>query len=247
MKLVAALAGLLSVLVSVTVGLRLLLLARRTRQTPEFLIGLGLVLVGAFWSALIAVGRQATTLPDDVRAALVCAGAACGLVGTSCLVLFNWRVFRPGSAWAPAAAGAVILALAGIFAGQTLSPGWLVYAQREIGPWTNASWIAAVNYAWATAEAWSQYAMLARRQRLGLADPVVTDRMRLWTSMMATSTLASAFFASCQSLGIPVGGTPLGLSMAALISFFSAALLCLAFLPPAGYLESVRRRAAVEV
>ena len=67
MEIVAALAGLLSMAVSCLVGMRLMLLSRRTRQAPEFLIGLDLFLVGGGWSALIAVGRQATALPDEAR------------------------------------------------------------------------------------------------------------------------------------------------------------------------------------
>jgi hypothetical protein len=246
-QLVAALAGLLSVGVSLVIGLRLLLLWRRTRQLPELLIGLALLLAGGFWSALIAVGRQATGLSDDVRVAMIVVGSVCGVAGLSSFALFNWRVFRPTTSWAPAAAATLALALLGIWVAQGFSPGWLVYANQERGPWNNATWIAAASYVWAFADARLQYSMLSRRQRLGLADPVITDRMRLWTWMTATSLVASAFFATLQTLGIPVGGTPLGLSIAALAAVFTSTLLCLTFLPPAGYLESVRRRAAVEV
>jgi hypothetical protein len=61
---------------------------------------------------------------------------------------------------------------------------------------------------------------------------------------MATGTLASLLFAGFQALSIPIAGTTLGLSLAAGVSLFSVGLLWLAFLPPARYVESVRRRAA---
>lgn len=246
MELFAALAGAASMLVSCIVGTRLVMLSRRTHQAPELLVGITLVLAGGAWSALVAVGRQATGLPDETRIALVLAGALCGLAGMTCMAVFTWRVFRPVSAWAACLAAAVALSLLGIFAAQAFAPGWLVFVREERGPWTAVMWIAALNYCWAFLESRRQHAMLVRRLRLGLADPVVTDRMRLWTLIMATSMLASIFFASCQTLGIPMGGTPFGLNMAALVALLTAGLLWLAFMPPASYLDSVRRRAPVE-
>jgi hypothetical protein len=242
-EIVAALAGIASVLLAWIVGGRLIWLSRRTRQAPELLIGSGLVLAGGAWSPLVAIGRQATALPDATRAGLVVAGALCGIAGMSCIAVFNWRVFRPASAWGPVLAGAVAAGLVALFAAQTLDPGWLRLARQEQGPWTGASWAGAVNYLWSFLEAWHHHAMLARRQRLGLADPIVADRMRLWTLLMLTSLIASIVFGTFQTLGIPVGGTLLGLSLAAIVAGVTSVLLWLAFLPPPAYLEAVRRRA----
>jgi hypothetical protein len=244
MQVAAALAGLLSMLVSALVGVRLVRLARRTRQIPELLIGLDLLLVGCGWSALVAVGRQATALPDATRVALVIAGATCAIAGTACLAVFNCRIFRPGSAGARVAAAAIGLAYLGIFVAQAFSPGWLAFAREERGPWTAASLVAAFNYAWSFLEARRHAEMLRRRLEFGLADPVAADRVRLWTLLMATGTLASLVFAGFQALGVPIAGTTLGLSLAAGVSLFSVALLWLAFLPPARYVDAVRRRAA---
>jgi hypothetical protein len=243
METLALLAGLTSVLTCWIVGARLLSLGRRTRRTPELLIGLGLLLVGGFWSPLVAVGRQATGLPDPLRAAFVVAGALCAIAGVGSLALFNWRVFRPAP-WAGALAAVVSAALVACFAAQSLAPGWLHYARDERGPWIGATWVAVANYAWANLESWRQYRMLARRKTLGLADPVVTDRMRLWAMALLASLLATATAAVCQSLGIPVGGTAFGLWLSAVAAVSASACLWLAFLPPAAYLARVRRRAA---
>jgi hypothetical protein len=245
MEVAAGLAGLLSVLVSLFVGVRLVLLAYRTGQTPELLIGLDLILVGAFWNALIAVGRQATGLPGEVRAALVCAGALSAVAGTACLMVFTWRTFRPDRAGALAAA-IFSLAFAGLFVAQSLSTGWLVFATDERGPWSNASLFTSFSYVWACFESMRHASMLSRRVRIGLADPVVADRVRLFATLMATGTVASWIFAGFQAAGIAVGGTTIGLSLGGTVCLFSVALLWLAFLPPASYLESVRRRALVE-
>ena len=244
MEIAAALAGLLSILVNALVGVRLVRLARRTRQIPELLIGLDLLLVGCGWSALVAVGRQATALPDAARVALVVAGAVCGMGGTACLAIFNCRIFRPDSGGARAFASLIGVAYLGIFAAQAVSPGWLTFARDERGPWTAASLVAAFNYGWSFLEARRHATMLRRRLEFGLADPVAADRLRLWKLLMATGTLASLVFAAFQALGIPIAGTTLGLSLAAGVSLFSVALLWLAFLPPARYVDAVRRRAA---
>lgn len=243
MELVAGVAGIASVLVCWVVSLRLLMLARRTGQSPELLIGAGLLLVGGLWNPLMAVGRQATALPDSVRVTLVILGATTAICGMSCIAIFNWRVFRPSQAWAPPLAFAAAAALVALALAQSLGSSWLEFAHHERGPWTGASWVGVAIYTWSSLEAGRQHAMLSRRLRLGLADPVVVDRMRIWALMMLTSVTASLVFASCQTLGIAVAGTALGLSLAAAAAFLSAVFLILAFMPPASYLESVRRRA----
>lgn len=243
MQMLATLAGLASVLTCWIVGGRLLALARRTRRTPELLIGLGLLLVGGFWSPLVAVGRQATELPDALRAALIVAGALSAFAGVGSLALFNWRVFRP-TPWAGALAAGVSAALVACFASQSIEPGWLAYARDERGPWLAATWVVVVNYAWANFESWSHYRMLARRRRLGLADPLVTDRMRLWALALLASLIATTTAAACQSLGVPMGGTAVGLWLSGFAAVSAAGCLWLAFLPPAAYLARIQRRAA---
>jgi len=192
----------------------------------------------------MAVGRQATALPDALRAALVISGALCGLCGMSCMAIFNWRVFRPSGALSVVLVLASVGALAGIAAAQTLGSGWLHFAREERGPWANAMWLGAAIYLWSCIEAGRQYEMLKRRLRIGLADPVVTDRMRIFTLLMISSFTASAVFAIFQTLHVPMAGTTLGLWMAAVVSVFTSLFLGLAFVPPARYVELVRRRAA---
>jgi hypothetical protein len=247
MALLAAIAGLFSVLTAWFVGVRLVLLARRTRQAPELLIGLALMLTAGCWSPLVAVGRQADALSDPVRAALVVAGALCGIAGMTCLAVFNWRVYRPAAAWAPALSALIALALCAAFALQSSGVGWVTYARTERGPWLLASWVGVGIYVWATAEAWLQYRMQARRRAIGLADPVVTDRMRLWTLTMGSAFAASIFFATCQATGIEVAGTTLGLLLTGVMASFAGICLLLAFVPPASYLARVRRAAGAEV
>ena len=243
MERIAIGAGLLSMVTSLAVGIKLIRLAGRTRQLPELLIGMSLVLMGFFWSALSAAGRQGEALSDPVRVALLVASAVCAILGTVCLSLFNWRVYRPDSVWPVLLNVVVLLSLVGICLAQTFAPGWTLFAHEERGPWRLVTWIGFANYVWSAIEAWRQQQMLMRRRRLGLVDPVVLDRVRLWTLSMFAAVLATLVFGTLQALGIPIGGTPIGLGVTAVISLVSSATLFLAFSPPSSYLDSVRRRA----
>jgi hypothetical protein len=243
MEALAIIGGLASMLMSLIVGARLIRLAQRTRQSPELLLGLSLVLLGCFWSALAAIGRQAVALPDATRVDLLVFGALCAIGGNTSLAIFNVRVFRSGSSWAKGLSAALALAMLGLLAAQTLGPGWVLYAHAEQGPWTCATWVGAATYAWSSIEAWRQLDLLARRARIGLADPVVTNRVLLWTITMVTALVATLAFSALQAWGIPVGGTTLGLGLGGFVSLVSAGCLWLAFMPPSSYLASVRRRA----
>lgn len=246
MVILAALAGLFSVLTSWFVGGRLVLLARRTRQLPELLLGLTLFLAGGCWSPLVAIGRQAPGLPDPVRGTVVAAGAVCAVAGMSSLALFNWRVYRPHAAWAAALTGALVLALVACFAVQGSGAGWVDYARSEQGPWVLASWVGVATYLWAACEAWRQDRMQVRRRALGLADPVVTNRMRLWALCMGAAVAGATTLAICQALGVPVAGTVVGMTLTGAIAAVAGACLLLAFVPPAAYVARVRRAAGME-
>lgn len=243
MTIVAALAGLVSVLTSWIVGGRLLLLARRTRQLPELLIGTALLCTGGIWNLFVSVGRQATALPDEARAALVAIGAAAGVAGMATLALFNWRVYRPETRWATALAIAIAALLVAAFAAQSATSGWAAFARTEQGPWLLGTWLGVGIYGWSNVEAWRQHRMLARRRALDLVDQVVADRMWLWAMAMAAALAGASVLAACQILGVPVAGTVVGLTLTAVVALAASSFLWLAFLPPAAYLARVRAAA----
>src|SRR5258705_5652037 len=133
-------AGLLSMVTSLAVGIKLIRLAGRTHQMPELLIGVSLVLLGFGWSGLSAAGRQAPGLSDPARIGMLVAAAICAIVRTVCLSLFNWRVYRPGVTWPGVLTGVVGLSLLAICLAQTLGVGWQVFAHEEQGPWRFVTW-----------------------------------------------------------------------------------------------------------
>jgi len=234
------------IVVSGIVGLRLLLLARRTRQLPELAVGSGLFLVGAVSYPLGLVAQLG--LAGETAAANLAAGLACVSVsvGSIAIYAFNRTVFRPREPWArwlSFAASGVLVAYAavGVFRATTRPPGWY---SRPDGWFYALELTLLLSYAWTTVEALHWYAMLRRRLALGLADPVVVNRFLMWalSGMAATGGVAGMlavalggaepYHSAAARLGVGLGGS------------LASVVLWLAFAPPARYLRWLRRGSA---
>jgi len=243
MQLIALAAVALYCAISLAVGTRLLLLARRTRERPELLIGAAFLCGGMLgYPAAVVATATATSAPETARIA-----HAAGQVGMSLgasLILLSWRVvfaprFRGGGVltglWT-----ACILALAFLVIATT-SPGPARFAQNTYWP----SLVAQVSSYAVNAIASLRYAgMLRRRMALGLADPVVANRIQLWgvaglaITCQYLITLASILL---MRLGLPSIYHPLviaGLGIAA------ATCIALAFFPSRAYANRIRASAA---
>jgi hypothetical protein len=98
--------------------------------------------------------------------------------------------------------------------------------------------------AWAAAESLRHAALLKRRVALGLADPVVVNRVRLWGVAMLISTLMCAAGTATQWAGVPILNTEGGGAALAGLGLVSGSALYLAFFPPPAYRRFVARRFA---
>lgn len=248
----AALGGGVFVLVSLVLGPRLLALARRTGELPEFTMGLCLLLMGGLGYPLATLGRAVTAFPDDVRGFLLGCSALCNTVGFSALAVFTWQVFRRASLLAELLVSTCLLGLAVLVPAEAVWPG-LVASALSIEAYPGAPGYLrvvvglAILY-WASAEAGLYGRMLKRRLALGLADAVVADRVRLWAIAMAGASASYTTSFVLSFLGIDLASSPLGAAIIGGLGLISATSAWLAFLPPAGYLRRVRARAvAAEV
>jgi hypothetical protein len=244
MRIVAILGGATFVVVSFVVGARMVLLAARTRGLPELVLGLCFFLMGGLGYPLTAVARQAIALDLGVRTAFMIVAHLCILFGGAALGVFNWRVFRPASGAARAVCLALAAALVGCFVWQGITPG---YAAGAVGK--EGAAIVAINLLTAAAMLWSgveaalHLTMLLRRQRLGLGDPVVTDRMRLWCfSMTAASTIAVGSTV-LHLLGLDPAASVPGALLIGPLGLASSIATWLAFLPPKRYRAHLETRA----
>lgn len=241
--MIAVLAGLLTLVgVSVAVGAKLLLLARRTRAFPELALGSYFFLGGALGYPL----SGAAPLTGDWEPVLASVSALIMSVSTAMLYAFTARVFYPGR---PAGHVGLVIGLLLCLAYAVGYPISQLSAQtpdellRSTMTWGGLSLLmSAVAYAWssfASLRAWGQQ---RRRLALGLGDPVVANRMLLWGTMGLT-ILAVVVVDGCllysgstfaRGTLIPLVTSAGGLAV--------GSFLMLAFFPPASYLAAVRRR-----
>jgi hypothetical protein len=237
----AALGGGAFVLASFLVSVRLLALAWRTRELPELLVGTNLALSGVLGYPIAMAAKVAPSAELQTR--LVVLHALMMIVGQSSVVVFNWRVFRPAEAWALRLAVAYPILLAALFAWQTASPGWAELASHGAGAWRVLPYFTLFGLAWAATESLLFHAKLRRRLSLGLADPVTTDRLRLWAIAMISAFAITATSLLLRELGVPM--TPmLSAVVVGPLGLLAATAMWLAFLSPRRYRSWVAARIA---
>ena len=220
--------------VSLWVGARLLLLARRTREVPELAIGAALFLGGAGYCVSMAAFRLHLVPAPLLRAAFAVAMAALA-VGVIALAVGVWKLFRPGERWALAAVAATALV-------QTASWAAGVFDFRPDGSrsafvfWSfNATGAAA--YAWSAFECFRYNAVLRRRARIGLVDPELAHRFRLWA--IAGGAGAAVFLVGMIARPFVTGPQPAVLFAQSMCGFIAGVAIWLAFFPPVAYVRRI--------
>jgi hypothetical protein len=219
------------------VGCRLLLLARRTRQVPERLLGLSLLLGGTLGGPLEAAALAGKgELDPAVVGGLLVAGKLFTIAALALQCAFVWRVFRASEPWAPWLFALIVAlplaAFGGSLAGGMASSGeipLLWFWVEQIGRVGASCWL--------VAEGARYHRMMRRRLALGLADPLLTNRFLLWT----LAGIASIVFMLTAVPPMFLDPSRHGLLLLAALLVFSVAgvavsvLYLLAFLPPKVY------------
>ncbi len=227
-------------LVSLVVGVRLLALSRRTRALPECLIGAAFLFGGCFGYPTLVVAGELLAKDPNSSYALFFAGWG-GLVAAALCLRSGWgRVCHPALAVARASGVAGAVALAVSFVGLVLarSPGASVADNPWYLPGLALQGGAYALNGWASAR---YHAMLRRRLPLGLADPVVVNRILLWSAGAWAITLQYVYSAGYV---VMTGGRVAGGSATAIISslgLVAAGTMVLAFFPPASYRRRIQQ------
>lgn len=227
---------------SALAGGRLLLLWRETRKLPELLIAVLILGVGT-----VAVGLGSSLrllLPQgDLREAALFVPVIGADVGMAALCLFTWRVYRPGSRLAAATAAAIVSVMAGLLLHAALRGSARALEADGVSLLVSAIYTGVMG--WSAAEALRYWSAMRRRLRLGLADPLVTNRVLLWGVGTGTSATGIAIGALARHLGGIVDYERswvalcyAGFGMVAAVAFW------LAFKPPRAYARWVARSAA---
>jgi uncharacterized protein with PQ loop repeat len=232
-------------LASTAVGARLLLVARRTRGFPEFVLGLSLAAITGVGFPIVLLTELRETIGPVLTFAADFVGSFAVAIGFAGFYVFTWRVFRPDSRSAAVftmlGAGAALVA--------TAATVWLAYGIEsseqkfsivrgwEILLFTSAT----AGFLWSAVEAFRYHAMLRRRLALGLADGVVTNRILLWGLTGASAGAALVILTLLRLADVNYMSAPVALFTAASCGFLASLFLYLAFLPPAAYLRWIKR------
>jgi hypothetical protein len=225
------------IIVSAVVGVRLLLLAQRTRRLPELAIGLNFVLGGWIGYGLLLAAESIRVFPAPFDGWASFTGVTAMSLGCLSVCVFTYRVFRSGERGAYAALCALSVWLALGIAGS-----WALHiekAQAGLGNWLghwgpNVGMLVA--YAWSSYEPLRYHGALRRRAAMGLGDPLVANRVLLWGIGTLGSAGAGAVHFVTQLLGIHA----LPSSLVGVVSTCVLVTACaewLAFFPPQAYLR----------
>jgi hypothetical protein len=221
------------------VGARLLLLARRTRQAPELAFGIAFLLFGVVGYPLSITSRSG--LGGAGAGWLLLAALAAQDAGSLAVYLGTRRVFRPRARWALALVAAAAVAFPASLAVQALAGGFAPGRSGGAGYYLGlAARFGA--FAWTAVEALRYHAKLRRRLALGLADPRMVDRFRLWAVTNCALCLGFAVFL----WGLLASGNPaesaLVLVATSAVAVVGGLSMWLAFFPPAAWQRRVAAR-----
>jgi hypothetical protein len=230
-------------LTTLVVAVRLLALWRRTRELPELVIGMGVVLVSVIGMPLALAGR----LPQNVATAFGNAVFGVGFVfvcsGITLFFVFTASVFHAGSRWARAAVAAAGIAMAAIALGLIRAASFGNDITEIIA--NTRSWaIAAVGmlvaaFAWTAYESLRYYRQLLRRRTLGFADPVVENRFLMWGVGGVAMVVMAGSIAGSLVAGKAVLLDPLALGIMAASGLVMGSTWLLTFFPPRFYLRLI--------
>lgn len=244
MEWLAAAGGGAFVLVSLVLGVRLLWMAWHTRGLPELAMGLGLFLLGGVGYPILEVVKQARALPVDARVSLLAVQMACHAIGTTAFAFFVAHVFRPGSRIPIALTGLVLAATGGLVVLQLVGPGLAAFVRAGEGPWRIHGAVSLAPLVWGGLESARYFHMMRRRLALGLAEPLIADRFRLWSISLFASGAVAGLSTAVELAGGSLSGSVVGSLVVAAGGGLSAATLWLAFLPPRSYARRVEARSA---
>ena len=225
---------------SLAIGLRLVWLAHRNGELPELLIGLGILGIGpaGFAGTIFALllGPWHPFASECLMAAATIAISG----GALAAYVFNWTVFRRGDRWAQAIVGGSGLLFAVLFVGRLATHGFA--PPLHVDAWLNVQSMAVTGcLLWGSGESLRYYAIMRRRLRLELADPLVTNRFLLWGLGIGSAGVGSLISVTFTLItGIPMQELGWLTLSNSLFGLAAAVLMWIAFLPPAAYRRWIR-------
>lgn len=216
--------------VSLVVGIRLVDLARRTGDVPEFAAGLAFILLGGLGYPLQAVARGGERLDSVARTGLAAVAVSCMAAGTVAIAVFAWRTFRPAQRAARQAVLALAAAGIACFLWQAADPGFVAAASGRGAGVAGLEALAAVALAWAAVDAAACARRARRRDESGRAGARVPARLRLWTVSIVAAQLLNAASIAARTAGVDLATWRYGGAVIGPIGLVAAISMGVAFL-----------------
>lgn len=221
-------------LVSLVVGVRLLLLAQRTRELPELFMGLAFLSGGAIGYPIVVASTRFLESDPALARTLFYLGMPLLSICAALLYRFWQQVYHPRETRAALVFWGVVALLA-----VGLGMQW---ATTEPGSIANESpWYHLQLYLQGGAYAINMWAngrfqqALRRRISLGLADPIVANRVFLW-AVASSAVVLQYVYTMAVIYSTPAGEHAIGNpGIISALGLIAGVLILLAFFPPAAY------------
>jgi hypothetical protein len=218
------------------VGTRLAQLASRTGERPERLLSAMFFFTGVsyvLYTIPMAIAIETLWTPFSF------AGRAVYIPAPILIALFTREVFRSDarfSAWMVYATAALMVVGVGVSA---MMGDWEGFSLGN--PFFWLEWAGyTIPFAWAGLEAFGQYRSSLRRQRVGLCDRMVCNRLLLWSIwgmvMVALSLVLLPMYAHFEASNV---FSALFDGLTGILEIFSLGLIWLVFFPPRFYQKLV--------
>ena len=228
---------------SLVIGIRLLVLWSRTRRLPELLIAFGILGIGPVGFSFTLVAMSSGEKLPALASACVAAALISTAGGAFAAAVFNWRVFHPDARGVRLVVGTLGVLFAVAFVWEAVGSGFADPRASATGLRLHTILSTAI-LLWGAAESLRYFAMMRRRARLGLADPLVTHRFLLWGLGIGAAGVGSAIsMTACAITGQHMLAIPWVTVSNSLHGLTSAVLMWVAFIPPAFYRRFVESRA----
>jgi hypothetical protein len=215
-------------------GLHLAARSVVSRAAPDLALG---VAVAVLQPGIVLMGYALRTPKPE----LYSISLACVTAGTAAVALFAQLTFRARVGWARVV---IALLIAFLCYGHVLQLPRLIATGEPHFVYLGAR---VLLLGWAAFEALRHRALYARRERIGLFDPVIGNRFLLfgvWTSLMALNAVGTMLIVEIgQRFGI-LDWRTWTFGVARGVSLFLLAALWLIFFPPRRYLAWLERRYA---
>ena len=227
--------NLIAVLVGLGVGTPILIKGLRTADRPAIYLGLAVFLEGLewlLWGISLYSPLAGTALGE--ASAVGCRLAITAMAAA--MLLFTREVFRPKSRVATTLCGVALLAMLVSIVGSGMLGDWAGYRSDHVWIWLENLTQLAV-FAWAFAEPSAFYLRMRKRRQIGLGDPVVANRILLWSIYGAGFTLSQLLWVAVISTSDDLAALDVVIAGSAIIGEIA---VWLAFFPPKRYLSWLR-------